>query len=140
MTNQIAIIEEQEENNEIQILRESENYFDQIVAIESKDLKFYFDELTTNDDTLMYSYFMQVCPHQQNLEILSKNINKPIDKIKADINGQQLPPRILQNVHGYFEIGSRRTKMFGSEKNGPCDNLPMRYFSFIRIHHCPGWG
>ena len=140
MTNQIAIIEEQEDSNQIKILRESENYFDEIVAIESKDLKFYFDELTTNDDTLMYSYFMQVCPHQQNLEILGNNINKSIDTIKTEINDQELPPRILQNVHGYFEIGSRRTKLFGSEKNDTCDKLPMRYFSFIRIIHCAGWG
>ena len=69
MTNQIAVVvEEKGEKGHIKVLRESENYFDQIVAIESKDLKFYFDE--HSDDTLMYSYFLQVCPHQQNLNDL----------------------------------------------------------------------
>ena len=69
MTNQIAIVvEEKGEKDHIKVLRESEKYFDQIVAIESKDLKFYFDE--HSDDTLMYSYFLQVCPHQQNLNDL----------------------------------------------------------------------
>ena len=69
MTNQIAVVvEEKGEKDHIKVLRESEKYFDQIVAIESKDLKFYFDE--HSDDTLMYSYFLQVCPHQQNLDDL----------------------------------------------------------------------
>ena len=70
MTNQIAVVvEEKGEKDHIKVLRESEKYFDQIVAIESKDLKFYFDE-HSSDDTLMYSYFLQVCPHQQNLKDL----------------------------------------------------------------------
>ena len=46
-----------------------------------------------------------------------------------NINDQELPPRIIQNVHGYFEIGSQRTKTFGSEKDCACDQLPTRYFS-----------
>ena len=130
MTNQIAVIvEEKVENNQIKILRESENYFDRIVAIESKDLTFYFDE--QSNDTLMYCYFLQVCPHQQNLNDLSKNINKPISEIKDEINDQELPPRILQNVNGYLEIGSQRSKTFGCENGGPFDKLPMRYFSFL---------
>ena len=128
MTNQIAVVEECEEIDQIKILRESENYFDKIVAIQSKDLKFYFDE--HSDDTLMYSYFLQVCPHQQNLEILTKNINKTISEIMDEINDPELPPRILQNVHGHFEIGSQRTRKFGSEKDRPFDKLPMRYFYF----------
>ena len=123
MTNQIAIIKEPEERNQIKILKESENYFDQIVAIESKDLKFYFNE-HKNNANLIFCYFLQVCPHQQNLSDLSKNINKPITGITSKINDEELPPRILQNVHGYFEIGSQRTKTFGS---GPVDQLPMRY-------------
>merc|ERR1719203_409375 len=125
MTNQIAVVvEEKGEKDHIKVLRESETYFDQIVAIESKDMKFYFDE--HSDDTLMYSYFLQVCPHQQNLNDLSKNIDKPISEIVNNINDQELPPRILQNVHGYFEIGSQRTKTFGSEKDCSCDQLPTR--------------
>ena len=125
MTNQVAVIVEERVENDCQILRESENYFDQIVAIESKDLKFYFNE-HKNDANLIFCYFLQVCPHQQNLSDLSKNINKPITGV---FNDKELPPRILQNVHGYFEIGSQRTKTFGSEKDCACDQLPTRYFS-----------
>ena len=82
MTNQIAVVvEEKGEKDHIKVLRESEKYFDQIVAIESKDLKFYFDE--HSDDTLMYSYFLQVCPHQQDLKDLRSDFFYKFDLLPA---------------------------------------------------------
>ena len=83
MTNQIAVVvEEKGEKDHIKVLRESEKYFDQIVAIESKDLKFYFDE-HSSDDTLMYSYFLQVCPHQQDLKDLRSDFFYKFDLLPA---------------------------------------------------------
>ena len=111
MTHQIAIIEEEEnlKYGNTRIIKESENYFDKVMAVESKDLKFFFDERKQNDenedhDNWMYCYFMIVCPHRQNLEQLSKNINKSLEEIN-EIMDTELPPRIPQNVHGYFHLG-----------------------------------
>ena len=80
MTHQVAIIEEdkEEENfnsDNIRVIKESENYFDKIMAVESKDLKFFFDPRKQSDDAeyhddWMYCYFLEVCPHQQDLEQL----------------------------------------------------------------------
>ena len=46
MTNKIAIVEETEEEAEDggMIIREAEDYFDKVYAVESKDLKFFFDD------------------------------------------------------------------------------------------------
>ena len=45
----------------------------------------------------LYVYSMQVCPHQQDL------ITDPVnDKIKE--SSDDIPPMILQNVHGYFNL------------------------------------
>ena len=79
MTHQVAIIEEDKEenfnNDNIRVIKESENYFDKIMAVESKDLKFFFDPRKQSDDAeyhddWMYCYFLEVCPHQQDLEQL----------------------------------------------------------------------
>ena len=114
MTHQVAIVEEgkEEENfnsDNIRVIKESENYFDKIMAVESKDLKFFFDPRKQSDDAeyhddWMYCYFLEVCPHQQDLEQLSKNINKSLEEIN-EIMDTELPPRIPQNVHGYFHLG-----------------------------------
>ena len=77
MTNQVAIIEEDTAavKDNLKVLKESEDYFDKLLAVESKDLKFHFD-VNENTDTLMYSYFMQSCGHQQNLEEFRSDFSK----------------------------------------------------------------
>ena len=95
MTNKIALVDEvhqvhQPGQPDIKILRESRKYFDKVFAVESKDLKFFFDDdKEVVHDNLMYCYFMQVSPHQQNLDLLNKNMletinsNKPKDQKKT---------------------------------------------------------
>ena len=46
-------------------------------------------------------------PHQQKTELLAENLGKEIEEIE-EINDPIKPPRILQNVHGYFELASER--------------------------------
>ena len=78
MTHQVAIHEEEENlknDDHIKVIKESEKYFDKIMAVESKDLKFYFDQRKQSDgdeyhDDWMYCYFLEVCPHQQDLNQL----------------------------------------------------------------------
>ena len=82
MTHQVAILTTQESNEEsIKTITESEDYFDKILAVESKDLKFHFD-VNENTDTLMYSYFMQSCGHQQNLEEFRSDFSKMTKMLK----------------------------------------------------------
>ena len=71
MTNQIAIVEEDddEENEDIVVLTESESYFNQLTVIESRDLKFFFSK-DEDDQPEMLCYFLQACPHQQNLQVM----------------------------------------------------------------------
>ena len=94
MTNKIALVDEvhqvhQPGQPDVKILRESTKYFDKVFAVESKDLKFFFDDDKEVHDNLMYCYFMQVSPHQQNLDLLNKNMletlnsNKPKDQKKT---------------------------------------------------------
>ena len=61
MTNKIAIVEETEEEAEDggMIIREAEDYFDKVYAVESKDLKFFFDDDEDVNDHLMYAYCLQ---------------------------------------------------------------------------------
>ena len=171
MTNKIALVDEVEETDgDVKILRESIKYFDKVFAVESKDLKFFFDDDEEVHDNLMYCYFMQVSPHQQKLDELNKNMletinsKKPEDQqitlevcisLKAasffskwgngspnkmikpnhftvrnynindilqfqevqEINDPIPPPRISQNVHGYFELASERGKATGLQSN-----------------------
>ena len=58
-----------------------------------------------------------VKPHQQNLEQLAQNLNKEMEEIE-EINDPIMPPRILQNVHGYFELASERGLESGLESKG----------------------
>ena len=60
-----------------------------------ESLDFAFGQTSNVRD--LYVYSMQVCPHQQDL------ITEPVnDKIKE--SSDYIPPRILQNVHGYFNL------------------------------------
>lgn len=115
MTHQVDIIEVHQQTDKVTILKTSVDYFDKILAVESKDLKFYLEKRkqsiqAENHDNWMYCYFFEVCPHQQDLQQLAKNLNKTLDELK-DIMDTELPPRIPQNVHGYFQLGSQRRKM-----------------------------
>ena len=56
-------------------------------------------------------------PHQQDLEKLAENMGKTIEDIQ-EINDPVMPPRILQNVHGYFELASERGKESGLKSKG----------------------
>ena len=76
----------------LKILRESEEYFDKVYAVESKDLKFFFDDDPEQHDNLMYVYFMQVCPHQTNLDVLSQNLEISREEVEENI---QDPPSVV---------------------------------------------
>ena len=128
MTHQVAIIEVAQQTDKVTILKESEDYFDRILAVESKDLKFYLEKRKQSSqaeehDNWMYCYFLEVCPHQQDLPQLAKNLNKTLDELK-EIMDTELPPRIPQNVHGYFQLGSQRRKMH--DPTYEHDKLPTR--------------
>ena len=62
-------------------------------------------------------FFILVMPHQQDLEKLAENMGKTIEDIQ-EINDPVMPPRILQNVHGYFELASERGKESGLKSKG----------------------
>ena len=84
MTNKIALVDEAENYRDVKILKESIKYFDKVFAVESKDLKFFFDDDEEVHDNLMYCYFMQVSPHQQNLDQLNKNMLETINSKKPE--------------------------------------------------------
>ena len=56
-------------------------------------------------------------PHQQIEEQLAENLGKDMEEIK-EINDPIKPPRILQNVHGYFELASERGVESGLKSKG----------------------
>ena len=59
MANKIAVLEEVEETNEgTIIIREKEDYFNKVYAVESKELKFFFENENENHN-LMYAYCLQ---------------------------------------------------------------------------------
>jgi hypothetical protein len=99
--------------------KETPDYFNEIWAVESKDLKFLLDGEPENN--LMYCYFVQVCSHQQDMDLLEKHYKKiggkdskiaedgyarKINhaKLEAKRPGKSLPERYLQNVQGYFKL------------------------------------
>ena len=61
MTNKIATVEETNEEAEDggMIIREAEDYFDKVFAVESKELKFFFDDDEDVNDHMMYAYCLQ---------------------------------------------------------------------------------
>ena len=61
MTNKIATVEETSEKaiDGGMIIREEEDYFDKVFAVESKDLKFFFEDDVDIHHHLMYAYCMQ---------------------------------------------------------------------------------
>ena len=89
MTNQIAIIEEDAAamTENIKVLKESKDYFDRILAVESKDLKFFFDVNENTDTPFMYSYFMQSCGHRQNLDDFRSDFSKMTKMLKKRQKG-----------------------------------------------------
>ena len=107
MTNKIALVDEVkgEVNRDVKILRESIKYFDKVFAVESKDLKFFFDDDKEVHDNLMYCYFMQVSPHQQNLDELNKNMLKTINSLKPEDQQKTLEVCILLRAALFFESG-----------------------------------
>ena len=59
-TNKIAVVEEIEEADDgAMIIREANDYFDKVFAVESKELKFFFDDDEDVNDHLMYAYCLQ---------------------------------------------------------------------------------
>ena len=60
MANKIAIVEEIEESEDgAMIIREADDYFDKVYAVESKQLKFFFEDDEEVHDNLMYAYCLQ---------------------------------------------------------------------------------
>ena len=116
MTNKIALVDEVEETDgDVKILRESIKYFDKVFAVESKDLKFFFDDDEEVHDNLMYCYFMQVSPHQQNVDQLNEHLLKTINDKKSENQKKTLEVFILlikssQNKKGQknFQVHSFR--------------------------------
>ena len=96
MTNKIALVDEVEgTDGDVKILRESIKYFDKVFAVESKDLKFFFDDDDEVHDNLMYCYFMQVSPHQQNVDQLNEHLLKTINDKKSENQKKTLEVFIL---------------------------------------------
>ena len=96
MTNKIALVDEVEgTDGDVKILRESIKYFDKVFAVESKDLKFFFDDDEEVHDNLMYCYFMQVSPHQQNVDQLNEHLLKTINDKKSENQKKTLEVFIL---------------------------------------------
>ena len=60
---------------------------------------------------------ISVMPHQQIEEQLAENLGKDLTEIK-EINDPIKPPRVLQNVHGYFELASERGIESGLKSKG----------------------
>ena len=102
MTNKIALVDEAENYKDVKILKESIKYFDKVFAVESKDLKFFFDDDEEVHDNLMYCYFMQVSPHQQNLDQLNKNMLETINSKKPEDQKITLEVCISLIVAGFF--------------------------------------
>ena len=96
MTNKIALVDEVEgTDGDVKILRESIKYFDKVFAVESKDLKFFFDDDDEVHDNFMYCYFMQVSPHQQNVDQLNEHLLKTINDKKSENQKKTLEVFIL---------------------------------------------
>ena len=103
MTNKIALVDEGEgPRGDVKYLEESTKYFDKVFAVESKDLKFFFDDDEVVHDNLMYCYFMQVSPHQQNLDLLNKNMLETINSNKPEDQKKTLEVCILLIVASFF--------------------------------------
>ena len=103
MTNKIALVDEVEgTGGNVKYLRESIKYFDKVFAVESKDLKFFFDDDKEVHDNLMYCYFMQVSPHQQNLDLLNKNLLETINSNKLEDQKKTLEVCFFIEKVGYF--------------------------------------
>ena len=115
ITEEVEVVEEEEEVDEedkedagdtmiceIRVLQQSNANFDKVSAVESKDLKFLFEQCTERESDNIYAYFLQVCPNQQDMAQLKEaipdieNSNDPVP-----------PPRILQSVHGYLELNKK---------------------------------
>ena len=60
-------------------------------AYESKDLDFMFEKCPNENEDICV-YFLQVCPHVQDIHIPKKTQNSSLRQ----------PPRILQSVHGFY--------------------------------------
>ena len=56
-------------------------------------------------------------PHQQDDEKLAESLKKSVEEV-GEINDPIKPPRILQNVHGYFELASERGRESGLKSKG----------------------
>jgi len=128
ITNQVAIVEiaEHDEDAKVVTLKEAEDYFKQVYAVESKNLKFFFDHNDSEDGKgQMLCYFFQAYPHRQNLCELSKNLRTPLSQLTSSINDPIGPPRILQNIHGYINLceSDRVHNQTGHEHDEP---LPTR--------------
>ena len=102
----------------VKCLREADAYFDKIYAVESKQLKFYFDTCTDREEENIYAYYLQVCPNQQDKE----QLKRVIPKIE-DINDLVLPPRILQSVHGLLELNNHHPTRLDLSNNWDMDTV-----------------
>ena len=107
MTNKIALVDEvPETGGKVKSLRESIKYFDKVFAVESKELKFFFDDDKEVHDNLMYCYFMQVSPHQQNLDLLNKNMLETINSNKPKDQKKTLEVCISLIAASFFQTGA----------------------------------
>ena len=104
MVHHIARLERvyKEGHHQLKIYRQKNTEFHNLFVLESKELKFLFDKCTEREEENIFCYFLQVKALQQNMEQLRREIPDI-----NNINDKYLPPRILQNVHGYFELNTR---------------------------------
>ena len=60
VANKIAFLEEIEETEDgAMIIREADDYFNKVYAVESKELMFFFEDDEETHDNLMYAYCLQ---------------------------------------------------------------------------------
>ena len=90
---------------------------------ESGDLDFTFDVCPSNEDACIYVYFMQVQPHQQDLNREgTKNSSK------------EIPPRILQSVHGYFTLHDEHPTRLCLSSSWDKETVKDKKVYFYAIH------
>jgi len=134
LTNQVAVVEIASQDDKVVTLKEADEYFKQVHAVQSSKLKFFFEHNDSKEaQNQMLCYFFQACPHRQNVTELSKHLRKTVSEINKDINDPVLPPRILQNIHGYVNIA----ETFRQKRSTKGDVAPLNLST--RLDLCNQW-
>ena len=94
---------------------------------DSDDLEFMFPKSTTaNEDICVY--FLQVCPHVQDITIPNKTEN----------SSKTRPPRILQSVHGFYLMHPEFPTKIKLSNSWDKDTVKDRKVYFYEINAATG--